>query len=105
MPDDSALGDVTNAVDAAGSLYNAQICGDATALHTCLYRSDDGGHTWSKTSLADMHPGASDRPWIDVYPKHASGSWNPDQTRVYLEYHTFSPDDLVYVRALEFSGP
>src|SRR5438093_9328437 len=77
-PDSSALGDVTNAVDAAGALYNAQICGGATILHTCLYRSLDGGHTWpQQTVAADSHPGASDRPWIDVFPHQRAGGWNP----------------------------
>jgi hypothetical protein len=97
MPDISALGDVTNAVDASGALYNAQICA-TPALHTCVYRSLDGGHTWPQTAIAaDSHPGASDRPWIDVYPHRGAASWSPDHTTVYLEYHTFSPEDLVYV--------
>src|SRR4029079_17166069 len=92
------VADVTNAVDAAGAIYNAQICGAPTILHTCVYRSVDGGHTWEQTSMiADAHPGASDRPWIDVYPHTSAGTWNPDRTTVYLEYHTFSPDVLVYV--------
>src|SRR5919198_71434 len=97
-PDRGALGDVSNAVDAAGALYNAQICGAPAALHTCVYRSVDGGNTWpQQTIAADVNPGASDRPWIDVYPKNTGGAWNPDLTTVYLEYHTFSPDDLAYV--------
>src|SRR4051812_1986912 len=45
VPDPDAIGDVTNAVDAAGALYNAQICGVPVPLHTCLYRSLDGGRT------------------------------------------------------------
>src|SRR5919197_108388 len=105
MPDSSALGDVTNAVDAAGAVYNAQICGPPTALHTCVYRSVDGGHTWpQKTQVADVNPGGSDRPCIDVYPKNTGGSWNPDLTTVYLEYHTFSPEDLVYVTVSHDGG-
>ncbi len=36
IPDPGALGDVTNAVDAAGALYNAQICGPPAALHSCV---------------------------------------------------------------------
>ena len=104
-PDSGALGDVTNAVDAAGALYNAQICSGATILHTCVYRSLDGGKRWpQRTELADVNPGASDRPWIDVYPKQTGGFWNPDLTTVYLEYHTFSPDDLVYVTVSHDGG-
>src|SRR2546429_5075144 len=100
VPDAGASGDVTNAVSFSGALYNGQICGDATTLHSCIYRSLDGGKHWTTQNiLADNHPGASDRPWIDVYPKQNSTSTasNPDKDTVYLEYHTFSPDDLVYV--------
>ena len=104
-PDPDALGDVSNAVDAAGALYNAQICGGATILHTCVYRSLDGGHTWpQKTLAADSHPGASDRPWIGVYPHRRAGGWNPDLTTVYLEYHTFPPEDLAYVTVSRDGG-
>ena len=105
MPDPGALGDVTNAVDAAGALYNAQICGPPAALHTCVYRSLDGGRTWpQQTIAADSNPGASDRPWIDVYPKDTGGAWNPDLTTVFLEYHTFSPEDLAYVTVSHDGG-
>jgi len=98
-PDENAIGDVTNAVDAAGALYNGQICGDPqNILHTCIYRSLDGGVTWpQRTDLADNHPGASDRPWIEVHPHRSDTPWNPDQTTVFLEYHTFSPEELAYV--------
>ena len=98
-PDPNAIGDVTNAVDASGALYNGQICGDPqNILHTCIYRSLDGGVTWpQRTDLADNHPGASDRPWIEVYPHNSDTPWNPDQTTVFLEYHTFSPEELAYV--------
>ena len=44
-PDPNALGDTADTVDAAGALYNSQICGGATILQTCVYRSLDGGHT------------------------------------------------------------
>jgi hypothetical protein len=104
-PDPEAVGDVTNAIDAAGAIYNGQICGDMNnVLHSCIYRSTDGGKTWSKTQIADNHPGASDRPWIDVYPHQHAGTWNPDETTVYLEYHTFSPDDLTYVTVSKDGG-
>lgn len=103
-PDPNALGDVTNAVDATGALYNGQICGVPAALHTCIYRSTDGGHTWpQQTIAADSNPGASDRPWIDVYP-HTGREASPDLTTVYLEYHTFSPEDLVYVTVSHDGG-
>jgi hypothetical protein len=103
--DEGAVGDVHNRVDAAGALYNVQICGGLTELHSCVYRSLDGGATWQTRSiLADMHPGAADRPWIDVYPKKAAGTWNPDQTTVYLEYHTFSPEELAYVTVSHDGG-
>lgn len=99
MPDPNAVGDVTNAVDAAGALYNGQICGDPqNILHTCIYRSLDGGVTWpQRTDLADNHPGASDRPWIEVFPHSSKTPWDPAQTTVFLEYHTFSPEELAYV--------
>lgn len=100
IPDSGAAGDVTNAISYSGALYNGQICGLPTELHSCIYRSLNGGATWTKqNSLADNHPGASDRPWIDVYPKNntTATASDPNKDRVYLEFHTFSPDDLVYV--------
>jgi uncharacterized repeat protein (TIGR01451 family) len=106
-PDSGSDGDVTNAVSYSGALYNGQICGGATELHSCIYRSLDGGQTWTtQNNLADMHPGASDRPWIDVYPRKntTATASNPDLDTVYLEYHTFSPDDLVYVTVSNDGG-
>jgi uncharacterized repeat protein (TIGR01451 family) len=92
-PDSDTNGDVTNALGSNGALYNGQICGGATSLHTCIYRSTNGGTTWqTRNMLADNHPGASDRPWITVQP-----GADPDHDTVYLEFHTFSPEDLVYV--------
>jgi uncharacterized repeat protein (TIGR01451 family) len=92
-PDSDTNGDVTNALGSNGALYNGQICGGATSLHTCIYRSTDGGITWqTRNTLADNHPGASDRPWITVLP-----GTDPDHDTVYLEFHAFSPDVLVYV--------
>jgi hypothetical protein len=105
VPDESAIGDVTNAVDATGALYNGQICGNATALHTCIYKSFDGGRTWpQQTIAADSHPGASDRPWIDVFPKKSKKIRNTNRTYVYLEYHTFSPEELAYVTVSSNGG-
>jgi uncharacterized repeat protein (TIGR01451 family) len=106
-PDTGAAGDVTNAVSYSGALYNGQICGGATELHSCIYRSLDGGKHWTKqNSLADNHPGASDRPWIDVYPRKntTATASNPDMDTVYLEFHTFSPDDEVYVTVSNDGG-
>jgi uncharacterized repeat protein (TIGR01451 family) len=106
-PDPDASGDVTNAVSFSGALYNGQICGGATTLHSCIYRSLDGGHTWTTQNiLADNHPGASDRPWIDVYPKKntTATASDPNKDTIYLEYHTFSPDDLVYVTVSNDGG-
>ena len=37
-PDAGAAGDVTNAVSYSGALYNGQICGGATELHTLSAR-------------------------------------------------------------------
>jgi uncharacterized repeat protein (TIGR01451 family) len=56
--------------------------------------------------LADNHPGASDRPWIDVYPRKNTTptDTDPNKDTVYLEYHTFSPDDLVYVTVSHDGG-
>jgi len=53
-----------------------------------------------------MHPGASDRPWIDVYPRKNTTptASNPDKDTVYLEYPTFSPDDFVYVTVSNDGG-
>lgn len=99
-PASNAGGDVNNQVSYSGALYNIQICGGVTTLHSCLYRSLNGGQTWTtQNTLADMNPGASDRPWIDVYPKgNTTPTANdPNHDTIYLEYHTFSPDDLVYV--------
>src|SRR4029077_18553002 len=68
-PDTGASGDVTNALGSNGAVYLGQICGGGTTLHTCIYRSLDGGTTWQQRNmLADNHPGASDRPWITVRP-------------------------------------
>jgi len=106
-PDSGAAGDVTNAVSYSGALYNGQICGGATELHSCIYRSLDGGQTWvTRNILADNHAGASDRPWIDVYPRNNSTptASDPNHDTVYLEYHTFSPDDLVYVTVSNDGG-
>lgn len=96
-------GDVTNAADPSGALFFGQFCTGAFTLHACLERSLDGGVTWPlHTDITDMHPGAADRPWIEVFPHKrstlaAAQAWNPDATRVYLEYHTFSPEELAYV--------
>ncbi len=87
IPDSGAAGDVTNALSYSGALYNGQICGLPTELHSCIYRSLNGGATWTaQNRLADNHPGASDRPWIDVYPKKNTTptASDPNKDRVYL---------------------
>ena len=106
LPDPSGGGDVTNAIDASGAFFLGQFCGGVFELHACLERSLDGGLTWPlHTDFADMHPGASDRPWIEVFPhRSATVPWNPDTTRVYLEYHTFTPEELAYVTVSEDGG-
>jgi hypothetical protein len=104
VPDQTASGDVSNAVDRAGAIYNGQICGNAdNELHACVYRSTDGGRTWRETQLADNNPGASDRPWIAVYSDPRAPR-NPNRDTVYLEYHTFSPDDLTYITVSHDGG-
>jgi uncharacterized repeat protein (TIGR01451 family) len=96
-------GDVTNAADPSGGLFFGQFCSGGFTLHACLERSLDGAATWPlHTDIADMHPGAADRPWIEVFPHKrptlaAAQAWNPDNTRVYMEYHTFTPEELAYV--------
>jgi hypothetical protein len=104
VPDETASGDVSNAVDRAGAIYNGQICGNASnELHSCVYRSTNGGRTWRETQLADNNPGASDRPWIAVY-SNPRAPRNPNRDTVYLEYHTFSPDDLTYITVSHDGG-
>src|SRR3989442_11617198 len=72
-PDTGAAGDVTNAVSYSGALYNGQTCGGATELHSCIYRSLDGGKHWTTQNiLADNPPAASGRPRIDADPKRKS---------------------------------
>ncbi|MEA2476041.1 MAG: hypothetical protein QOC87_240, partial [Actinomycetota bacterium] len=54
--------------------------------------------TWTEVAtIADSNE-PIDRPWIDVYPKHATGNgkWDTAKTTVYLEYHTLGADDLIY---------
>src|ERR687888_641939 len=53
VPDPDAVGDVTNAVSYSGALYNGQICGGTTILHSCIYRSLDGGHTWETRNRSE----------------------------------------------------
>jgi hypothetical protein len=100
----SGGGDVTLAVDAAGAAYDVQFCGSQQELHACLWKSTDGGKTWTQTAtIADQNE-PIDRPWIDVYPKHAKGKWDPAKTTVYLEYHTLGPDDLIYTTVSNDGG-
>lgn len=113
-PDPAALGDVTTAADAFGSVYNGEFCSGATSLHACLHKSTNKGATWRKTDFTDHHPGAADRPWIDVWPHHIApypggtpadlAPADTDHTVVYMEYHTFSPEDLTYITVSKDGG-
>src|SRR5438045_9350051 len=76
-------------------------------MHTVIHTSThEGKHSTTYNIPADNHPCASDRPWIDVYPRNNSTTTasDPDKDTVYLEYHTFSPDDLVYVTVSNDGG-
>lgn len=104
QPDPGNGGDETMAVDAAGAAYLGQFCGDEFELHNCILKTLDGGKTWEMVEeFADRHPGAADRPWIDVYPKYGA-NWDTNKTDVYLEYHTFSPEELAYVTVSHDGG-
>ena len=93
IPGTSGGGDVSTAVDAFGAYYIMEFCTATQGeLQACLHKSTDGGTTWTTTTIANVAPNPIDRPWVDVYPKLAPTATitNTNQTRVYLEYHTFT---------------
>jgi uncharacterized repeat protein (TIGR01451 family) len=92
IPGTTGGGDVSTAVDAFGAYYIAEFCSDGTGLNPCVHKSTDGGTNWTTTSDANVVQNPVDRPWIDVYPKLGPTATitSTTQTRVYLEYHTFS---------------
>jgi uncharacterized repeat protein (TIGR01451 family) len=92
IPGSSGGGDVSSVVDAFGAYYIAEFCDDGTGLNPCVHKSTNGGTTWTTTSDANVVQNPVDRPWIDVYPKLGPTATitSTSQTRVYVEYHTFS---------------
>src|SRR5205823_3107874 len=93
VPGTAGGGDVSSAVDAFGAYYIMEFCTATQGeLQACLHKSTDGGTTWTTTTIANVSPNPIDRPWIDVYPRFAptASITNTTQTRVYLEYHTFT---------------
>ena len=106
VPGNSGGGDVSSAVDAFGAYYIAEFCSTTQGeLQACLHKSTDGGSTWTTTTIANVSPNPIDRPWIDVYPKlHSTATiTNTNQTRVYLEYHTFT-DGQTYLNTSTNGG-
>ena len=93
IPGTAGGGDVATAVDAFGAYYIMEFCTTTQgALQACLHKSTNGGTTWTTTTIANVAPNPIDRPWLDVYPKLGATTTitSTAQTRVYLEYHTFS---------------
>lgn len=106
IPGTAGGGDVVTAVDAFGAYYIMEFCSTTQgALQACLHKSTNGGTTWTTTLLANVLPNPVDRPWIDVYPKLGATSTitSTTQTRVYLEYHTFT-DGQTYVNTSTDGG-
>jgi uncharacterized repeat protein (TIGR01451 family) len=106
VPGNSGGGDVSSAVDAFGAYYIAEFCSTTQGeLQACLHKSSDGGATWTTTTIANVVPNPIDRPWIDVYPKLSATATitNTSQTRVYLEYHTFT-DGQTYLNTSTNGG-
>ena len=93
IPGTAGGGDVSSAVDAFGAYYFMEFCTATQGeLQACLHKSTDGGATWTTTTIANVAPNPIDRPWMEVYPKLGATATitNTTQTRVYLEYHTFT---------------
>ncbi len=106
IPGTAGGGDVVTAVDAFGAYYIMEFCSTTQgALQACLHKSTNGGASWTTTTIANVLPNPVDRPWIDVYPKLGATSTitSTAQTRVYLEYHTFT-DGQTYVNTSTDGG-
>jgi len=106
VPGTAGGGDVSSAVDAFGAYYIMEFCTATQGeLQACLHKSTDGGTTWTTTTIANVAPNPIDRPWVDVYPKLAPTATitNTNQTRVYLEYHTFT-DGQTYLNTSTNGG-
>jgi uncharacterized repeat protein (TIGR01451 family) len=106
IPGTSGGGDVATAVDAFGAYYIMEFCTATQGeLQACLHKSTNGGATWTTTTIANVSPNPIDRPWIDVYPKLGATATitSTAQTRVYLEYHTFT-DGQTYLNSSTDGG-
>ncbi len=106
IPGTAGGGDVSSAVDSFGAYYIMEFCTATQGeLQACLHKSTDGGTTWTTTTIANVSPNPIDRPWIDVYPKLGPTATitSTAQTRVYLEYHTFT-DGQTYLNSSTDGG-
>ena len=106
IPGTSGGGDVSSAVDAFGAYYIMEFCNATQGeLQACLHKSTNGGTTWTTTTIANVSPNPIDRPWVEVYPKLGPTATitSTAQTRVYLEYHTFS-DGQTYLNTSTDGG-
>jgi uncharacterized repeat protein (TIGR01451 family) len=106
IPGTAGGGDVSTAVDAFGTYYIMEFCTATQGeLQACLHKSTNGGTSWTTTTIANVSPNPIDRPWIEVYPKLGATATitSTSQTRVYLEYHTFT-DGQTYVNTSTDGG-
>jgi uncharacterized repeat protein (TIGR01451 family) len=106
IPGTSGGGDVSSAVDAFGAYYIMEFCTTTQGeLQACLHKSTNGGTSWTTTTIANVSPNPIDRPWVEVYPKLGATATitSTAQTRVYLEYHTFT-DGQTYVNTSTDGG-
>lgn len=89
------IGDVELATDAGGRTYFSTlgVLDGGTAdngIQPLVAYSDDGYQTWH-TKCAAHQPFMTDRQWLAVYSPPGTPS---DQTRLYLTYHDFGPDQM-----------
>jgi uncharacterized repeat protein (TIGR01451 family) len=106
IPGTSGGGDVASQVDAFGSYYIMEFCTTTQGeLQACLHKSTNGGTSWTTTTIANVSPNPIDRPWVEVYPKLGPTATitSTTQTRVYLEYHTFT-DGQTYLNTSTDGG-